>query len=59
MRAELDKILTASPAGRLAVQGEYISIKRRWEAPQPLIAKFLRYWRNLKRVSIEDIDIEC
>ena len=58
VRAELDKILTASPAGRLAVQGEYISIKRRWEAPQPLIAKFLRYWRNLKRVSIEDIDRE-
>lgn len=54
----MDKILTASPAGRLAVQGEYISIKRRWEAPQPLIAKFLRYWRDLKRVSIEDIDRE-
>ncbi len=58
VKAGLDEILMASPAGRVAVQGEYISIKRRWDIPQLLIAKFLRYWRNLKRISIEDIDRE-
>jgi DNA modification methylase len=58
VKAGLNEILMASPAGRLAIQGEYISIKRRWEIPQLLIAKFLKYWRSFKGISIEDIDKE-
>lgn len=58
IKAGLNDIFMASPAGRLAIQGEYLSIKRRWEAPQFLIAKFLKYWRSFKQVSIEDVDKE-
>jgi DNA modification methylase len=58
IRAGLNEISMASPAGRLAIQGEYFTIKRRWEAPQHLIAKFLKFWREQKGVSIEDIDKE-
>ncbi|MEM0017756.1 MAG: site-specific DNA-methyltransferase [Candidatus Korarchaeum sp.] len=47
---------TASPAGRLAIQGEYVSIKRRWAVPQLLIAEFLRYWRSRRQISVEDLD---
>jgi DNA modification methylase len=58
IKAGLNEISMASPAGRLAIQGEYFTIKRKWEAPQHLIAKFLKFWRELKGISIEDIDKE-
>jgi DNA modification methylase len=56
IKAGLEEITMASPAGRLAVQGEYITIKRRWDPPQPLIAEFLRFWRELRKVTTEEID---
>jgi DNA modification methylase len=56
IKAGLEKISMASPAGRLAIQGEYLTIKRRWDAPQLLIAKYLKYWREQNNISIEDID---
>jgi len=49
-------IVTASPAGRLAVMGEKLTIKRRWRIPQPLICEYLRYWRVKRRIPIEDVD---
>jgi len=50
------EILTASPAGRLAIQGEKIIIKRRWRIPQPLICGYLRYWRKMRGATIDEID---
>jgi DNA modification methylase len=58
IKAGLNELSMASPAGRLAIQGEYLTIKRRWEVPQLLIAKFLKYWRAQKKISIEDVDKE-
>jgi len=56
INAQMKEISMASPAGRLAVQGEYITIKRRWAFPQPLIAEYLRYWKELRGITIEEID---
>lgn len=58
IKAGLEKISMASPAGRLAIQGEYLTIKRRWDVPQLLIAKYLKFWREQRNISIEDIDRE-
>jgi DNA modification methylase/DNA-directed RNA polymerase subunit RPC12/RpoP len=49
-------VISASPAGRLALTGEYFVVKRRWSVPQPLIAFYLRYWRERRGVSVKDID---
>ena len=40
------KLLTSSPAGRLAITGEKLVLKRKWIFPQPLIADYLK--RHLK-----------
>jgi len=56
LRANMSKISSASPAGRLAIVGEYLTIKRRWDVPQLLIAEYLRYWKKQRKVAIEDID---
>jgi DNA modification methylase len=58
VKAGMEEIFMASPAGRLAIQGEYLTIKRRWDVPQLLVAKFLKYWRSRKRIPIEIIDKE-
>lgn len=58
LRAGMNKISMASPAGRLAIQGEYLTIKRRWDAPQLLIAEYLRYWRKQKGTTIQEVDKE-
>jgi DNA modification methylase len=58
IKARMEKISMASPAGRLAIQGEYLTIKRRWDVPQLLIAKYLRYWREQRKIPIEIIDKE-
>jgi len=58
LKAKMKEISMASPAGRLAIQGEYLTIKRRWDVPQLLIAEYLRYWREHSRITIEDIDKE-
>jgi len=52
----VQQVFSSSPAGRLAVSGEYITIKRKWRAPQPLIAEYLSFWRKLRGISIKDID---
>jgi DNA modification methylase len=56
LKANMNEISMASPAGRLAIGGEYLTIKRRWDVPQLLIAEYLRYWRVCKGVTIEDVD---
>jgi DNA modification methylase len=56
IKAGIEKISMASPAGRLAIQGEYLTVKRRWDVPQLLIAKYLKYWREQRKISIEDVD---
>jgi DNA modification methylase len=56
IKAGIEKLSMASPAGRLAIQGEYLTIKRRWDVPQLLIAKYLKYWRELSKITIEDVD---
>lgn len=58
LKAKMKEISMASPAGRLAVKGEYLTIKRRWDAPQLLIAEYLRYWREHSKITIENIDKE-
>ena len=50
------QVFSSSPAGRLAISGEYIVIKRRWKVPQPLIAEYLRFWRMRNGTSIKHID---
>uniref|UniRef100_A0A7C4D126 site-specific DNA-methyltransferase (cytosine-N(4)-specific) n=1 Tax=Ignisphaera aggregans TaxID=334771 RepID=A0A7C4D126_9CREN len=49
-------IVSSSPVGRLALAGEYLVVKRRWRIPQPLVAFYLRYWRDQRGVSIKEID---
>jgi len=56
LRAGLNEIAMASPAGRLAIQGEYVTIKRRWNPPQPLIAEYLRYWKSSRKITTDDVD---
>jgi len=50
------QVFSSSPAGRLAISGEYIDIKRRWRFPQPLIAEYLKFWRERRGISAKDID---
>ncbi|MEM3806149.1 MAG: site-specific DNA-methyltransferase [Desulfurococcus sp.] len=52
----VERVISASPAGRLALTGEYLVVKRRWRVPQPLISFYLKYWRELRGVSIKEID---
>jgi DNA modification methylase len=56
LKAGMNQISMASPAGRLAIQGEYLTVKRRWNVPQLLIAEYLRFWREEEGMPIEDID---
>ncbi|MEM3740121.1 MAG: DNA methyltransferase [Candidatus Korarchaeum sp.] len=49
-----ERVISASPAGRLTLTGEYLVVKRRWRVPQPLIALYLRSWR--RGISIKEID---
>jgi len=52
----IQQVFASSPAGRLAISGEYITIKRRWKAPQPLIAEYLSFWRRLNGIPIKALD---
>jgi len=56
LKSGMGEVAMASPAGRLAIVGEYLTIKRRWGVPQLLIALYLKYWRELRGISIEEID---
>lgn len=56
LNAGMTEISMASPAGRMAIQGEYLTIKRRWDTPQLLIAEYLRYFRKCEKIATKDID---
>jgi DNA modification methylase len=56
LKAGMNEVSMASPAGRLAIQGEYLTVKRRWGIPQLLIAEYLRYWREKMKITIEELD---
>jgi DNA modification methylase len=56
LKAGLEELAMASPAGRLAIVGEYLTIKRRWDVPQLLVALYLKYWRELKRIPMEEVE---
>lgn len=56
LKAGLKNLTTASPAGRLALVGEYLTVKRRWDIPQFLVALYLKYWRELRGIPIEEIE---
>jgi len=56
LKAKMEKTTMASPAGRLAIEGEYLTIKRRWDVPQLLIAKYLKTWRQQSGITIGDVD---
>jgi len=56
LRAGLKELTMASPAGRLALVGEYLTVKRRWGIPQLLVALYLKYWRELRGIPIEDVE---
>lgn len=46
----------ASPGVRLALFGEYLVVQRRFRVLQPLIADYLRFWRNKRGIPIKEID---
>jgi hypothetical protein len=49
-------VLTSSPAGRLAIMGEKIVIKRKWIFPQPIIADYLKVNLKRKNLKIEKLE---
>jgi DNA modification methylase len=49
-------ILTSSPAGRLALTGEKIVIKRKWIFPQPLIADYLKEKIKEKGLTVNQLE---
>ena len=50
------QILTSSPAGRLAITGEKIVIKRKWIFPQPLIADYLKKNVRRKNLTVDELE---
>jgi len=56
LKAGLEELAMASPAGRLALVGEYLTIKRRWDIPQLLVALYLKYWRELRGIPTEEVE---
>jgi DNA modification methylase len=56
LKAGIEELAMASPAGRIALVGEYLTVKRRWDIPQLLVALYLKHWRELRGVSIEEIE---
>jgi len=49
-------ILASSPAGRLALTGEKIVIKRKWIFPQPLIADYLKEKIKEKGLTVNQLE---
>jgi len=56
LNANMNEISSQSPAGRLAIGGEYLTIKRKWDAPQLLVAEYLRFSRESKGITTEYVD---
>jgi transcription elongation factor Elf1 len=53
---ETEGVFFASPAGRVIVEGEYFTIKRKYKMPQPLISEYLRFWKEKRKISTKEID---
>ena len=46
----------ASPGARKSLFGEYLVLQRRYKIFQPLIAKYLRFWKEKRNIAIKEID---
>lgn len=46
----------ASPGARLSLQGEKLIVRRRYVVYQNLVADFLKHWKNLRGITIQEID---
>lgn len=46
----------ASPGARKSLFGEYLVLQRRYKVYQPLIARYLRFWRDKRKITIKEID---
>ncbi|MCD6371234.1 MAG: site-specific DNA-methyltransferase [Candidatus Aenigmarchaeota archaeon] len=53
------QLFFASPAGRVIVEGEYFLLKRKYKVPQPLIAHYLRFWKEKRKKKTSDLDKVC
>lgn len=48
----------ASPGARKSLFGEYFIVQRRYKIFQPVVAKYLRYWKQKRGFTIKQIDKE-
>jgi len=46
----------ASPGARKSLFGEYLVVQRRYKIFQPIIANYLRFWRERRGITIKEID---
>lgn len=46
----------ASPGARKSLYGEYLVLQRRFEIFQPVIADYLRFWREKRGIAVKEID---
>jgi len=46
----------ASPGARKSLFGEYLVLQRRYEIFQPIIAEYLKFWREKRSITIKKID---
>lgn len=46
----------ASPGARKSLFGEYLVLQRRYKIFQPIIADYLRFWKDKRNISIKEID---
>jgi len=46
----------ASPGARKSLFGEYLVLQRRYNIFQPIIAEYLRYWRENRGITTKEID---
>ncbi|MGB9721859.1 MAG: hypothetical protein ACPL28_10315 [bacterium] len=46
----------ASPGARKSLYGEYLVLQRRYEVFQPIIADYLRFWREKRGITVKEID---
>lgn len=46
----------ASPGARKSLYGEYLVLQRRYEIFQPIIADYLRFWREKRNITVKEID---
>jgi DNA modification methylase len=46
----------ASPGARKSLFGEYLVLQRRYKILQPIVANYLKYWKEKRKISIKEID---